>query len=152
MALPKCGLYRTTADIESVPAGRLVYFHNHGDPGPGIYLPESWNLNRAKFSKQGTTLTDESLADHLEPLAEEGLYRVVESFTCCDKNCRTYDVGLLTQLGYDGEAHPLLFVPEWTTAGLGFPHIGQPIDPARISRLEPLKVAQSREEAPSELH
>ena len=36
----------------------MVYFHNHGNPGPGVYLPESWEHNRAKFSPQGITLPD----------------------------------------------------------------------------------------------
>lgn len=36
-----CGLYRTTRPIpDAVPAGVLVYYHNHGDPGPGVYLPD----------------------------------------------------------------------------------------------------------------
>ena len=41
--LPPCGLYRTVKPIGSIEAGRLVYFHNHGDPGPGLYFPESWS-------------------------------------------------------------------------------------------------------------
>ena len=58
MSLPECGLYRTTASIGRVAANHLVYFHNHGNPGPGVYLPESWEHNRAKFSPQGITLPD----------------------------------------------------------------------------------------------
>jgi hypothetical protein len=38
MALPPCGLYRTTLTLDHVPAGRLVFFHNHGIRGR-IYLP-----------------------------------------------------------------------------------------------------------------
>ena len=40
--LPPCGLYRTTGPVGSIPEGRLIYFHNHGEPGPGLYLPASW--------------------------------------------------------------------------------------------------------------
>ena len=40
-----------------------------------------------------------------------------DEFTCCSKRCRTYEPGLLVQLGYDGEARALLFVPEWNDAG-----------------------------------
>ena len=54
--LPPCGLYRTVAAIGGVEADRLVYFHNHGDPGPGVYLPERWTRNRATFSSRGNTL------------------------------------------------------------------------------------------------
>ena len=48
--LPPCGLYRTTTKIGDCEADRLVYFHNHGDPGPGFYFPEKWVKNRAQFS------------------------------------------------------------------------------------------------------
>jgi hypothetical protein len=35
--LPPCGIYRTSQPLgDHVPAGQLVFFHNHGDPGPGI--------------------------------------------------------------------------------------------------------------------
>ena len=38
-----CGLYRTSEPIEdAIEAGVLVYYHNHGDPGPGVYLPRAW--------------------------------------------------------------------------------------------------------------
>ena len=50
---PPCGLYRTVADVGEIQAGRLVYFHNHGDPGPGIFLPSSWHGNRARFEGTG---------------------------------------------------------------------------------------------------
>ena len=47
--LPPCGIYRTDLALgDEVPAGRLVYFHDHGDPGPGIYLPRDWVANRAR--------------------------------------------------------------------------------------------------------
>ena len=144
MELPPCGLYRTTRDIAGVPANRLIYFHNHGDPGHGIYLPERWVLNRAKFSRGGKTLPDNSLAHTLEPLPAEGLYRVLESFTCCEKNCRTFPENLLVQLGYNAEAQPLLFVPEWTDKGLSFPEMGTRLDPDRLRRIAPLKVVISK--------
>jgi len=140
--LPPCGLYKTTIDIGSVPAGRLVMFHNHGNPGPGVYLPEDWHLNRATFSEQGETLGDPGLAVTLEPLPPEGLYRVLEPFTCCEKNCRTFDADLLVQLGYNGEGTPILFVPEWTPGGLAFPAVGTPLDTERLTRMAPLTVQQ----------
>ena len=118
--LPPCGIYRTTQSLEGVPAGRLVYFHNHGDPGPGIYLPERWANNRAQWQARGTTLPTAAWCANLAAIAAEGLYRVRQDFFCCPKQCRRYDAGLLVQLGYDGEARPLLFVPEWTEAGCTF--------------------------------
>jgi hypothetical protein len=145
--LPPCGVYRTTAALgDDVPVGRLVYFHRHGDPGPGVYLPREWTANRARWHERGHTIPSETWAASLEPLLEEGLYRVREPFTCCAEACRTYEEDLLVQLGYDAEAQPLLFVPEWTASGLAIPEMGLRIDEDRLAKLAPLKVVESEEE------
>lgn len=150
--LPACGLYRTTQALEGhVPAGRLVYFHNHGDPGAGIYLPSGWSLNRAQWHDNGHTLPAPEWAATLAPLPAEGLYRVRETFTCCAKRCRTYETDLLVQLGYNGEAEPLLFVPEWTESGLAIPEMGLAIDADRLRALAALKVVEAQEpDAPAQ--
>lgn len=145
MALPPCGLYRTTHAVAGIPAGRLVYFHNHGDPGAGLYLPESWNLNRAKWAPQGFTLPDEASAGFLAPLPPEGLYAVKEPFYCCEKQCVRYEANQLVQLGYDGAATPILFVPEFTAKGLGFPERGNALAHAALAKLTLLRVAQGTE-------
>ena len=49
--LPSCGLYRTTKPLsgheEQVPAGLLVYFHNHSDSGlPQVLSPDHNVHNR----------------------------------------------------------------------------------------------------------
>ncbi|MHB8873127.1 MAG: hypothetical protein ACYC8T_05515 [Myxococcaceae bacterium] len=142
--LPPCGVYRTTRPLaDSIPSGRLVYFHNHGEPGPGVYLPEDWAQNRARWHKQGTPIPAPEWAASLSPLAPEGLYRVREGFDCCDKHCRTFGPEMLVQLGYNAAGEAILFVPEWTPAGLAFPAQGSLLDPDRVSRLAPLLVAQS---------
>jgi hypothetical protein len=141
---PRCGIYKTLAPLgPHVPAGRLVYFHDHGDPGPGVYLPEGWAHNRARFSERGYTLAPEQVAQ-LEALRPEGLYRVTEAFTCCAGAHRTYAAGTLVQLGYDGAATPIVFVPEWTAAGLVLPEVGQALAADRLARLERLLVAEAR--------
>ncbi|MBS2032974.1 MAG: hypothetical protein JST54_34195 [Deltaproteobacteria bacterium] len=141
--LPPCGLYRTNRELAGIPAGRLVYFHNHGEPGPGLYLPQSWKLNRAQFSERGQTLPSPSDASGLEPLPGEGLYRVREAFFCCAKQCRRFEPELLVQLGYNAAADAIVFVPEWTASGLAIPESGTGVDRARLSMLQPLRVAQS---------
>ena len=141
-ALPPCGLYRTTRPLGELPAGRLVFFHNHGDPGAGIYLPQSWSSNRAQWHARGTPIPDAAWGQSLEPLATEGLYRVKERFTCCEKKCMTFEPDALVQLGYDGNATPLLFHPEWIRNGLAFPERGTVIDRDRLASIVRLAVRE----------
>jgi hypothetical protein len=136
-----CGIYRATVAIgDSVPAGALVYYHNHGDPGPGVYLPREWRLNRAVFHERGTTVPDVHYPLSLEPLLPEGLYRVVAPFDCCERQCQHFEEDLLVQLGYNGKAQPILFVPELIDGALGFPATGALVDEETLARLQPLKV------------
>jgi len=143
MALPPCGLYRTTSAIGGVPAARLVYFHNHGDPGAGIYLPERWEGNRARFSAKGHTLPSDESAAALAPLLPEGFYCVTEAFHCCEKKCRLFEPSLFVQLGYDGAASPILFVPELMGASMALPERGVRVDDAVLSKMVALTVASS---------
>lgn len=138
--LPPCGIYLTTAPIGGIPEGRLVYFHNHGDPGPGVYLPASWRGNRARFEARGHLLPDLDHARFLEPLPAEGFYRVDSPFHCCDKRCRLFEADMLVQLGYNGSGSAILFVPEWVDGQLAIPDRGTPIERERIERLTPLRV------------
>jgi hypothetical protein len=152
---PPCGLYRTTRALDALPAGRLVYFHNHGDPGAGVYLPQSWSSNRARWQEKGFTVPGPEWSQTLQPLAPEGLYRVTERFYCCEKRCRAFEQGQLVQLGYNGDADALLFVPEWAAGGLGFPERGNKIEQDVTKKLEPLGVAEghgAREPAGGLLH
>ncbi len=152
--LPPCGLYRTKNAIADIPEGRLVYFHNHGDPGPGIYLPEAWRHNRASFARRGTTLEDLTQVAHLEAIAPEGLYRVMETFFCCSDHCRSYPSETLVQLGYNASADAILFTPLMTHDGLGMrlPERGQKIDTEQVEKLSLLKVAHEKNasDAPQE--
>ncbi len=146
MALPPCGMYRTREAIGPIPAGRLVYFHNHGNPGAGLYLPERWEGNRARFSANGHSLPSEASAAALEPLAAEGFYCVTEAFHCCEKKCRLFEASLLVQLGYDGAAQPILFVPELEGAKVGLPERGVRVDATCFDKMVPLLVAEKARE------
>ncbi|HWP65312.1 MAG TPA: hypothetical protein VNO26_05310 [Candidatus Limnocylindria bacterium] len=148
--LPPCGIYRTTRPLgDDIPAGRLVYFHNHGDPGPGVYLPAGWSANRASWDESGHTIPSDEWAASLVPLRQEGFYRVTEAFTCCEQRCRIYEPDLLVQLGYDADGQAILFVPEWTEGGLALPELGLHVDESRLAKLAPLTVAEPDEEPPS---
>jgi len=140
MNLPPCGLYRTTAQIGAIPAERLVYFHNHGDPGPGLYLPETWKGNRVQLAKRGNLLPDPGDVRHLEPLPPEGFYRVVEAFHCCEKRCRRFEPESLVQVGYNGNGHAILFLPEIVDGMLAIPSQGAAIDHENLMYLKHLRV------------
>jgi hypothetical protein len=142
-APPPCGLYRTLTAIADVPAGRLVYFHNHGDPGAGVYLPERWAHNRATFSSRGHTLPA-SVNPHtaLAPLPREGLYRVGSQFHCCAKRCVEFAPETLVQLGYEGAGRAILFIAEMAGGAVSLPSKGTVIDDEVFPRLIPLIVRQ----------
>jgi hypothetical protein len=144
MSLPPCGLYRTLGQIGPIPANRLVYFHNHGDPGPGLYVPKGWTANEARFDERGSLLGDEGNAMLLVPLAPQGFYRVAETFFCCEKQCQRFDADQLVQLGYDGEGNGILFVPEMHDGTMRIPDRGSRIEPSRVGNLAMIRVAQSR--------
>ncbi|MCX7807673.1 MAG: hypothetical protein N2515_03615 [Deltaproteobacteria bacterium] len=141
--LPPCGIYRTIEAIGSVPKGRLVFFHNHGEPGPGIYLPEKWIGNKAVFSTRGLLLPSPEDTAKLLPLPREGFYRVTRQFHCCPKKCRVFAVDTLVQLGYDWAATPILFEPEWMGAVLRLPEEGTRIQDESLAFLAPLFVREA---------
>ncbi len=126
--LPPCGIYRTVKKIGTLEEGRLVYFHNHGNPGPGVYFPERWNANRCTFSEKGMTLPGTWDTSALKPLPAEGFYRVAKKFVCCSKKCVTFEPEMLIQLGYNGAGKALLFVPELAGSSINVPEKGTPVD------------------------
>lgn len=142
--LPPCGIYKTTTNIAKIPADRFVYFHNHGDPGAGIYMPERWLNNRAEFSKQGTPLSNDEESATLIPLPPEGLYRVRQTFKCTANSNIAFSPGQLVQLGYNRRADSILFVPIWNETGLVMPERGVLMEPENIRYLEQLLVGHAK--------
>jgi hypothetical protein len=142
--LPPCGLYRTGKAIGDIPSGRLVYFHNHGEPGPGVYFPERWIGNRAQFSPKGTTLPNQFDTGALEPLPAEGFYRVTSAFHCCAKKCVEFMPDAFVQLGYNGSGKALLFSPELGGESIAIPERGTPVDDAVFPNLARLAVAERK--------
>lgn len=142
--LPPCGLYRTTKPIGSIEAGRLVYFHNHGDPGPGVYLPEAWTGNRARFSSGGTTIPAGFDYKSMRPLPPEGFYRVSKTFHCCEKQCVKYEPDVFVQLGYNGTGKAILFVPELGGSSIQLPERGTFVEDKELGNLVLLKLAERK--------
>jgi hypothetical protein len=147
MQLPPCGLYRTTGPLGSVGEGRLVYFHNHGNPGPGVYLPKEWRYNRVQFEANGHTIDDPGLVRFLQPLPPEGFYRVVESFHCCEKQCRLFEQDGLLQLGYNADADPILFVPELVDSMFAIPAKGWKTTLETLGKVRQLQVPVTKRDA-----
>ena len=147
MQLPPCGLYRTTGPIGPIETGRLVYFHNHGDPGPGVYLPKEWKFNRVQFEEKGHSIDNPGFVRFLQPLPPEGFYRVVEAFHCCEKQCREFAEDSLLQLGYNSEAEPILFVPELVDSMLAIPAKGWKTTMLSLRHIRQLRVPVTRRDA-----
>jgi hypothetical protein len=140
--LPPCGLYRTTSPIGNVEAGRLVYFHNHGNPGPGLYFPERWTANRAHFSPNGMTVPQDFNPKALRALPAEGFYRVTKAFFCCAKKCVEFQPEAFLQLGYNGAGQALLFTPELASGMITVPERGTFIDDSALPNLIALKIPE----------
>jgi len=132
-------VYRTTQKIGEIEPGRLVYFHNHGNPGPGLYFPESWSHNRAKWAANGYTLPKVFDVRALMPLPAEGFYRVASSFYCCEKQCVKFEPDQLVQLGYNGAGRAIVFVPEYVGGAITVPERGTVLDDASLPHLVQLK-------------
>jgi hypothetical protein len=140
--LPDCGLYKTTKPIGEIEAGRLVYFHNHGNPGAGVYLPAKWHQNRCTFAENGMPVPNDFDFSSLKELPVEGFYRVTSDFHCCEKQCTKYETDVFVQLGYNGAAAPILFTPELTPNGIKIPERGSVIDEKNMKHIVLVRVAE----------
>ncbi|MFW5738780.1 MAG: hypothetical protein ACOC1F_00295 [Myxococcota bacterium] len=112
--LPRCGLYRTTKALpgheREVPAGRLVYFHNHSDAGlPRVIVPEHILCNRWHFHGDGIAFRARSWADTLHKLPAQGYY-VLRSIFRFEGGA--WPKGALVQLGYTRGGEPILFIAQ----------------------------------------
>lgn len=141
--LPPCGLYRTVQPIGGLEPGRLVYFHNHGNPGPGLYFPERWKHNRAHWSERGTTVPPDFDPRALRPLPAEGFYRVKTSFHCCEKKCVQFEPDQMVQLGYNGAGQGILFIPTLQGGAITTPERGTVINDAAFEHITQLKFPEA---------
>ncbi len=142
---PACGLYRTSTSLpgheDAVPAGRLVYFHNHSDEGPPMLLmPRENQRNKWHFHQHGHLIRDDAFLSTLRPLLKEGLYRLREHFHV--DGGRIVAKHALAQLGYNADAEPILFfsTPHPDQNGIRFPNTGFKISALVYGLLEPLDV------------
>jgi len=112
--LPACGLYRTTKALPEheteVPAGALVYFHNHSDSGlPVVIAPDHNIMNRWHFHGNGIPFRGLSWADSLVKLPNEGFYSLRKGL---EFEGGSWPKGTLVQLGYTKSGDPILFIAQ----------------------------------------
>ena len=143
--LPACGLYKTGADmpghVDDVPAGTLVYFHNHSEQGPPIIqLPAHNEHNKWRFHKRGYLVADQTYLASLQAMRAEGLYRLREHFHPSPE--QVVDRHALVQLGYTRNAEPILFFPlaNEDHNGFRFPDRGIMVSQNIYDLLEPLNL------------
>jgi hypothetical protein len=110
--LPECGLYRTTKALpgheERIPAGTLVYFHNHSDSGLPQVLAADHNVyNRWHFHGPGIEFRGLSWADSLTKVPEEGFFTLRRELPF---DGGSWPKGTLVQLGYTKQGEAILFI------------------------------------------
>ncbi|MGH7272024.1 MAG: hypothetical protein ACREJ3_16460 [Polyangiaceae bacterium] len=144
--LPDCGLYRTTKPLldhkDDVPAGLLVYFHNHSDSGLPIVIPPEHNIhNRWHFHGEGIPFRGLSWADSLVALLPEGFYMLRKALAFDGGD---WPKGALVQLGYTRTADPILFIAQVRANleenDLFFSDKGVGVKREQLSTLEPLQI------------
>jgi hypothetical protein len=154
--LPDCGLFRTTKPLpgheEEIPAGLLVYFHNHSDSGlPVVIAPEHNVHNRWHFHGAGIPFRGLSWADSMVKLPVEGFYMLRKAFSF---EGGEWPKGALVQLGYTRSADPILFIAQARAQleenDLFFSNSGVGIAREQLAMLEPLHVFI--EPAPAGVH
>jgi len=144
--LPECGLYRTTKPLPeheaTIPAGVLVYFHNHSDSGlPVVIIPDHNIMNRWHFHGAGVPFRGLSWADTLVKLPSEGFYMLRKAL---DFDGGSWPKSTLVQLGYTKSGDPILFIAQQRGAmeenDLFFSERGVGIRQDQLAMLEALNV------------
>ncbi|MFT7622853.1 MAG: hypothetical protein ACI9WU_002028 [Myxococcota bacterium] len=126
--LPSCGLYRTGRSLagheEAVPAGALIYFHNHSDQGPPLVLAATTNTNNKwTFSDRGWLAEDAGFVRELIPLKREGLYVVSGRHLHLNRE-QILPEKSLVQVGYNRRGDTILFPAKFEANGIQFPERG----------------------------
>ncbi len=143
---PPCGLYVTTQPFESapesIPAGRLIKFHNHSSEGTAtIALPANNQHNRWSFGPETIAVDSPEFLASLRALKAEGLWRLREHFH--PNAGQVVRKNAVVQLGYNRAAEPILFfpIPIDGANAYGFGDRGTRIPQAIYDLLEPLDVS-----------
>jgi hypothetical protein len=142
-----CGLYQTpnayTDQEHRIPAGSLVYFHNHSDNGrlPSVLLPDRNVYNRWRFEGPSIeNINNLSWVEALKQIPVEGFYTLRQELTF-DEGRGKWPKGSIVQLGYTRMAVPLLFMATLRARrkehGLFFSDKGLGLTHEQLNILEP---------------
>jgi hypothetical protein len=146
--LPDCGLYRTTKALpgneERVPAGTLVYFHNHSDSGlPQVLAPDHNVHNRWHFHGPAIEFRGLSWADSLQKVPDEGFFTLRKELSF---DGGKWPKGALVQLGYTKAGEAILFIARVRSRldenDLFFSDKGVPVKADQLSILERAQIYQ----------
>lgn len=144
--LPDCGLYRTTKPLPGnegqVPAGVLVYFHNHSDSGlPVVIVPDHNIHNRWHFHGPPIEFRGLSWANTLQKVPPEGFFVLKKEISF---EGGSWPRNALVQLGYTRNAEPILFLARVRSNlnenDLWFSDKGLKIKPEQLSLLDQVSV------------
>lgn len=144
--LPPCGLYRTTKPLPEheteIPAGILIYFHNHSDAGlPVAIAPDHNIMNRWHFHGSGIPFRGVAWADSLVRLPQEGFYTLRKGL---EFDGGSWPKATLVQLGYTRNGDPILFIAQLRGVveenDLFFSDRGVGIAREQLALLEPVNV------------
>jgi hypothetical protein len=146
-----CGLYRATKALpgqeEKVPAGTLVYFHNHssnGSPLPSVIPPDHNVHNRWHFHAETAieNIRSPSWVESLEKVPEQAFYTLRRELSL--EGAVTWPKGSIVQLGYTRTADPILFIAQQratlTENDLFFSDKGVGIKRDQLTLLEPAPI------------
>jgi hypothetical protein len=146
----ECGLYRASKALpgneDKVPAGTLVYFHNHSSnngPLPSVIPPDHNVHNRWHFHQEGAidNIRSPSWVDSLEKMPEQGFYTLRRELPL---DTGSWPKGSIVQLGYTRNADPILFIAQQRAVlqenDLFFSDKGVGIKRDQLSLLEPAAI------------
>jgi hypothetical protein len=146
----ECGLYRATKALPGneakVPAGTLVYFHNHSSNGgvlPSVIPPDHNVHNRWHFHQEGAieNIRSPSWVESLERMPDQSFYTLRQPLPF---DGGSWPKGAIVQLGYTSTAEPILFIGRVRASlaenDLFFSDKGVGIKREQLSLLEPAPI------------
>ncbi|MBI5608042.1 MAG: hypothetical protein HY902_04120 [Deltaproteobacteria bacterium] len=142
-AMP-CGLYRTgralTGAEDDVPADTLVHLHDHRpEEWPTVHLPVDQQGIHWQFDDTGCQALDPAFLLDLLPLAPEGWYVLRQPLATGGEADATLPARSLVLLGYNRQAHCILFPAQFGLREVRFAERGFRFeDLAVLEALEPV--------------